>query len=533
VRAGATLTVNAGVTVFGEKASLAALIIDRGAKLVANGTETNPVVFTSDQPEDSRQRADWGGIIINGYSTLNVAGGVKEGEGDTGAFGCSGAECNEADNSGTLQYTRVEYGGTQFSPDNELNGIAFQGVGSGTTVDHVQVALSKDDGIEFFGGTCNLKYALITAAGDDSLDWTDGWRGSGQFIVLQQRGDEADNGIEADNLDKANDAEPRSNPTLYNMTMIGDPEFGDDSANGMVLRRGTAGNIRNSIVMGFKESGVNIDSLPTFTQAQQGNLIVDNNIFWNNNPNFNTDATDPDAANLPFTTAQFMTETMKNNKEVDPKLGNPYDVLKPDFRPTAGSPATDDTVPVAAPPAGNSFIVATNYIGAVDPNDDWTRKPWTTYGVRETTTTTTVSSTSTTTSAPISTTTTTVKNTLCAASQMLGEENPQLDTLRVFRDTAMARSMKGRIYTRLYYQYSGQVSDILEADPELKAQATALLVSILPAVERSIDSKTIMLNEVQKQQILAVLDKIGKKSSFGLRLTITRLKSEVKKGSAL
>jgi hypothetical protein len=116
---------------------------------------------------------------------------------------------------------------------------------------------------------------------------------------------------------------------------------------------------------------------------------------------------------------------------------------------------------------------------------------------------------------------------------MLGEENPQLDTLRVFRDTAMARSMKGRIYTRLYYQYSGQVSDILEADPELKAQATALLVSILPAVERSIDSKTIMLNEVQKQQILAVLDKIGKKSSFGLRLTITRLKSEVKKGSAL
>jgi hypothetical protein len=404
VRAGATLTVTAGVKVFGEKASLAALIIDRGAKLVATGTETNPVIFTSDQPEDSRQRADWGGLIINGYSILNVAGGVKEGEGDTGTFGCSGSDCNEADNSGTLQYTRVEYGGIQFSPDNELNGIAFQAVGSGTIVDHVQVAYSKDDGIEFFGGTCNLKYALITAAGDDSLDWTDGWRGNGQFIVIQQRGDEADRGIEADNLDKANDAEPRSNPILYNMTMIGDPDFGDGSSYGMNLRRGTAGNIRNTIVMGFKEDGINIDSIATFEQAEQGNLIVDNNIFWNNNPNFSTDATDPDAASIPFTTAQFMTSNMNNNEEVDPQLGNPYDLDNPDFRPTEGSPATDGSVPVAAPPQGNTFIVATDYIGAVSPDDDWTRKPWTTYGAAETTTTTTVNNTSTTTVPPTTTT---------------------------------------------------------------------------------------------------------------------------------
>ena len=195
VRKPATLTVQAGVTVYGEKASIAALIIDRGAKLNAIGTKDKPVVFTTDQA--SPQRGDWGGLIINGYATLNVTGGTKEGEGDTGTFGCSAAECNDADSSGALQYVRVEYSGIQFSPDNELNGIAFQGTGSGTTVDHVQAYFTKDDCIEFFGGTTNIKYAIMTACGDDSLDWTDGWRGNAQFLVAQQRGDEADSGVKA------------------------------------------------------------------------------------------------------------------------------------------------------------------------------------------------------------------------------------------------------------------------------------------------------------------------------------------------
>lgn len=532
VRAPATLTINAGVTVFGEKATLGTLIIDRGAKLIAVGTEDKPVIYTSDQPANSRARADNGGLIINGYSTLNVQGGTKEGEGDTGTFGCSGAECNENDNSGTLRYFRVEYGGIQFSPDNELNGIALQGVGRGTTVDHVQIAYSKDDCIEFFGGTVNVKNIILTACGDDSLDWTDGWRGNGQFIVMQQLGDEADNGIEADNLDKANDSLPRSNPTLYNMTMIGDPDFGDGSTNGMLLRRGTAGNIRNSIVMGFKKSGVNIDSLATFTQAKEGKLIVDNNIFWNNQPNFNTDATDPDAASLPFTTEQFMKNTMQNNKEVDPKLGNSYDVLVPDFRPAAGSPAIDGTVPVAAPPAGNSFIVATNYIGAVDPANDWTRKAWTTYGPRAVpTTTTTVPANTTTTIIP--TTTTTTPAGPCPATQVLGAESRQLDTLREFRDNVMGQSLKGRLYTRLYYYCAGEVSSIIAADDSLTAESAAVLDTLLPAVEAAASSGAITLSDEQKAQILPVLDRISSKASFGLRLIIRKVQRDLRTGDLL
>jgi len=532
VRSGATLTINAGVTVFGEKATLGTLIVDRGAKLNAVGTEDKPIIYTSDQPEGSRTRADNGGLIINGYAPLNVPGGTKEGEGDTGTFGCSGADCNVNDNSGTLRYFRVEYGGIQFSPDNELNGIAFQGVGRGTSVDHVQVAFSKDDGVEFFGGTVNIKNVIITACGDDSLDWTDGWIGNGQFIVMQQLGDEADNGIEADNLDKSNDAEPRSNPTLYNLTIVGDPDFGKESNQGMLLRRGTAGKIRNCIVTGFKKSGINIDSLATFKQAQIGSLVVDNNIFFNNNPNFDTDASDKEAGSLPFTTEQFMKNTMQNNKEVDPKIGNPYDVQEPDFRPAADSPAIDGTVPVAAPPAGNSFIVATNYIGAVDPNDDWTRKSWTTYGPREVpTTTTTVPANTTTTTVP--TTTTTTPAGPCPATQVLGAQSRELDTLRAFRDNVMGRSLKGVLYTRLYYYNAGEVNSIINADESLKVDAAAALDTLLPAVEAAINSGVITLSDQQKAEILPVLDRISSKASFGLRLIIRKVQRDLRAGDIL
>lgn len=508
VRSGATLTVEAGVTVYGEKASLAALIIDRGAKLVAIGTKDSPILFTSDQA--SPDRADWGGLIINGYSTLNVTGGEKEGEGDTGTFGCSGATCNEADNSGTLQYVRVEYGGIQFSPDNELNGIAFQAVGSGTTVDHVQVHMSKDDCVEFFGGTVSMKYAIMSACGDDSLDWTDGWRGSGQFLVVQQKGDEADRGIEADNLDKANDATPRSNPTLYNMTLVGDPSEGSTSTRGMTLRRGTAGNIRNSIVMGFAtSSGCDIDDDATFAQADAGDLFVDNNIFYNNGQNFADDS------------ATFLGTTMQNNKALDPKLGSAYSLTAPDFRPAADSPAVDGTVPVAAPPTGNTFIETVDFIGAVDPDNDWTRSAWTTYGTASWTpadctdadedgyaveggdcgevdcddSDATVNPGATEVcddsidnncdgqvDEGCSTTTTTAP---CPAQRVLGEDSPQLDSLRSFRDSTLAKTALGRKLITMYYAKSDLVNAVLERSPALKSFARNALNAMLPILEAS------------------------------------------------
>ncbi len=188
----ARLTIAAGTRIIGETATRGSLVIERGAQIIANGTAAAPIVMTSDQPVGRRFRGDWGGLIINGNAPLNLPGGQAIGEGATGIYGGT----NPTDNSGVLRYVRVEFAGIEFSPDNELNGIAFQGVGSGTTVENIQIHYNKDDGIEMFGGTVNIKRVLLTNIGDDSIDWTWGWTGKLQFAIAQQRGDDTDQGID-------------------------------------------------------------------------------------------------------------------------------------------------------------------------------------------------------------------------------------------------------------------------------------------------------------------------------------------------
>ena len=119
---------------------------------------------------------------------------------------------------------RVEFAGVEFSPDNELNGIAFQAVGRGGSYEYLQVHMNRDDAFEWFGGTADIKHAIASNAADDSFDWTFGWTGRAQFVVIHQRGDDADRGIEADNSEFNNNDLPRSNPQLYNFTMCGDPD---------------------------------------------------------------------------------------------------------------------------------------------------------------------------------------------------------------------------------------------------------------------------------------------------------------------
>jgi hypothetical protein len=401
VDAGVTLTVNPGVTIYSEKASIGALIISRGGKINAVGTPDNPIVLTSDQLVPFR--GDVGGMIINGYAPINVTGGTKigEGQGDdfSRTFGCTGmtcpdpatnpevdelsdctfsgvSDCNVADNSGTLQYFRTEYGGLKFTATNEYNGIALQGVGNGTTLDHIQAYFAADDGIEFFGGSVNIKYAIVTAEGDDIFDWTDGWTGSAQFVVGQQRGDDCDNGIEADNWEFGYNAHPRSKPVVYNATWVGDATWPATKSNdGMRIRRGTGGNIRNGIVMNFKNQGLDIDDPETYAQITDGDLIIDNNIILSAaTPLGNLGGMYDASSVVPMS-------VFTNNLDFDPELESPTDLVNPDLRPKAGSPAVDGTVPVAAPPTGNTFVVATDFIGALDyKGEDWTRQPWTTFG---------------------------------------------------------------------------------------------------------------------------------------------------------
>ena len=366
---GATLTIEPGTFIFGEGATNGTLIIAQGGKLMADGTADRPIVFTSDAVEGQRDRGQWGGLIINGRAPVNT-GDVAQGEGDTGSYGGS----DPADNSGILRYVRVEFAGIEFSPDNELNGIAFQGVGSGTTIEYVQVHYNQDDGIEFFGGTVNAKYLYCTGIRDDSFDWTDGWTGKGQFWVAQQRGDDADNGFESDNEGDNNEATPRSNPTIYNVTLVGDPN-GPESDTGLLLREGTAATLRNFIVIGFNKGGLDIDTGSSIQLANSGELSVQNTIFYNNKVdgtpgNFEVDNDGEEGNPDSFDEASWARMPSFNNAEVNPMLMAPYSTSTPDFTPESNSPAVDGTVPVASPP-DDGFFTSVNFIGGVDPLRNW------------------------------------------------------------------------------------------------------------------------------------------------------------------
>ena len=359
VEDGATLTIEPGVEIFGEQASNGTLIVAQGSKIMANGTADAPIVMSSDAVIGNRARGQWGGLIVNGSAPTNQ--GLTFGEGNTGAFGGG----NASDSSGTLRYVRIEYAGIEFSPDNELNGIAFQGVGSGTVVEYVQVHMNQDDGIEMFGGTVNIKYAVVTGARDDSFDWTDGWTGKGQFWVAQQYGDDADNGFEVDNSSKANEAEPRSAATIYNVTLVGDPGA-PESDNGMLIREGAAGTYANFIVTGFNKIGLDIDGESSIAQAEGGNLVVKNSIFFENGgANFGDEKEDDGFDEAAFADAN-------DNKEIDPGLAAPFNKTAPNFTPGAGAGAVSPAVPPS-----DGFFEPVDFIGAVSPSNNWL-SGWTT-----------------------------------------------------------------------------------------------------------------------------------------------------------
>jgi hypothetical protein len=380
VRQGATLNIQAGTKVIGESGSLGTLIVERGGRLNAIGTREQPIVFTSDQPVGSRNRGDWGGLIINGRAPVNLAGGLGTGEGDTGVYGGT----DENDNSGTLRYVRVEFPGVEFSPDNELNGIAFQGVGRGSTFDYVQAHASRDDGMEWFGGTADAKHIVVSNAADDSIDWTFGWRGRVQFAVVTQRGDDADNGIEADGNEFNNAAAPASNPQIYNLTMCGDPDRteGAEGPRGAIFRRGTAFTLRNFLVTGFKSTGLQMEtSSATIAQVTNGTTQMGAGVVWNIGVTGGSAGTP-----LHSSVAQYANSGRFPNvrTNVDPGLSTAgcANHVAPNFQPTGVATLAGGQLAPITPP-NDGFFEVTTYIGAVvpAPGDDWT-KGWTAFPQR-------------------------------------------------------------------------------------------------------------------------------------------------------
>ena len=313
---GPTLTIEPGTRIVGTKQGRTALVISRGSKIVADGLPWAPIVMTGENYESTGAlSADWGGLVINGAAPINTCSTPPceaVGEGDSGAFGGD----NPEDSSGVLRYVRVQFAGDKVTDVDELNGIAFQGVGNGTVVDYVQVHRNADDGVEFFGGTVNVKHLVLTDNEDDSVDWTMGYQGKMQYVFVKQIQDQTvdtDNGMEMDNLEQNNDATPRAQPRMANFTMIG--KAGE---NGMLVRRGTGGNWSNSIFTGFGTC-LDIDSAATYAAAgtpeNPSGVLSWNNTILDCNTNF----VEGDEGGEPWTVASFFNSpAFSGNMEADP-----------------------------------------------------------------------------------------------------------------------------------------------------------------------------------------------------------------------
>ena len=243
VMEGATLTIEPGTVIKGDKESKGTLIIERGARIMANGTEENPIVFTSNQPKGSRTAGDWGGIIILGAAPTNLPSDKAKIEG--GVFREYGGT-NADDNSGTLKYVRIEYPGIAFQPDNEINGLTLGGVGRGTTIDNVQVSYSGDDAFEFFGGTVNAKHLIAYKTVDDMYDTDNGYSGKLQFVLGISDPTVADasgsNGFESDGDGQNSDATPKTSAVFSNVSLFGpmatsSTTFNNNFKRGMHIRR--------------------------------------------------------------------------------------------------------------------------------------------------------------------------------------------------------------------------------------------------------------------------------------------------------
>jgi hypothetical protein len=375
-----TLTIEPGTTITGGGLG-SALVITRGSRLVAEGTAAEPIVFTSNIPVGLRDPGDWGGVVLLGAANINVGEGQIEGLPAGEGRGVYGGTVDEHD-CGSLKYVRIEFAGFVIGGDNELNGLTLGGCGSDTEIDYVQVHRGSDDGIEVFGGKVDIKHTVLSNIEDDSLDWDFGWTGRAQFLAIRHDA-ASDAAFEADNGDPATEAMPRSEPTIYNVTLVGSPT---SRSPGMVLRRGTWGAIRNAIVTGFPVSGVDIRDAFSVDGAElvPPRLTIENSIFFANGEGGlehaddepeNGDAGDDDAN---FDEDVFLRTTITgaaaNQFDVDPGLPDAANVTAPNLVPAAGSPAAAGA---AVPPAG--FDTAADYIGAFEPGGtDWTAG-WTSF----------------------------------------------------------------------------------------------------------------------------------------------------------
>lgn len=358
VTSGAKLTIEPGTIIQGEKATRGVLVITRGSQIIADGTKEKPIIFTSD--DANPQRGDWGGIVVLGYATTNssyngqqgigsVEGGVNNDEG-LGIYGGT----NDDDNSGTLRYVRIEYAGYAFLPDNELNGLTLASVGRNTIVDFVEVYKANDDAIECFGGTVNIRHAVLLSSLDDDFDSDNGYRGHVQFGIILRDSSIADisksNGWESDNDANGSSLTPQTAAVYSNITAIGPratlSNIGNSLFNaGAQIRRNSSISIYNSIIMGYP-TGILIDAskgTPTDNNIQSGNLQIQRTIVAGcaTPLSYSPSTSSATGWTTDELTTWFKTPADSNmiyNTSDEVKLTAPFNYSNPDFTPQAASP---------------------------------------------------------------------------------------------------------------------------------------------------------------------------------------------------
>lgn len=276
VEEGATLTIEAGSIVLGDKASKGTLIIKPGAKIIAQGTAAKPIVFTSAQAKGSRNYGDWGGLIILGKSSVNKTPATIEGE-NISTFG--GADVN--DNSGILKYVRIEFGGIAFETDKEINGLTLGGVGAGTEIDYVQVSYNGDDAYEWFGGTVNAKHLISYRNLDDDFDTDWGYSGRVQYGYILRDPSVADqcscsdsNFFESDNDAAGSDATPQTSAKFANVSMFIAPgTVNTKYRSALRIRRNSAISLYNSLIIsGHNKGGVELEAAATQKNFVDGKM---------------------------------------------------------------------------------------------------------------------------------------------------------------------------------------------------------------------------------------------------------------------
>jgi len=430
VNSGATLTINAGTRIVGDSTALgSALFVLRGARIVANGTEAAPVVFTSQRSAGNRSPGDWGGLIIVGNARNNRAGNIIVEGSDGSVVGGNPAGVvytggtNDADNSGTLRYVRVEFGGYATLTDAELNSFTFAAVGSGTTFEYLQSVSGLDDSFEWFGGTVDGKYLVSYESGDDHFDTSEGYRGRNQFLIAYQStfltpraGAGAvstdPQGFEVDGCNGGGCTAPAGGNAqssgaadglwtmnvFANFTMIGVGASVTTPTNGgvgMVLRRGTGGYYVNGVVARWPRQAISVRDTTSNNRFQVDSLIA-RNLYFADNGSQNSGVTfDPTGTNFgqeaAFTarnsniTVAAGTVTAASLFTALPAGGTTAPAVAGfDWSPATGSPiATGGLSSFTADPRiaarAGTFITPTAYRGAAAPGGTKWWANWTNY----------------------------------------------------------------------------------------------------------------------------------------------------------